>query len=154
MDTLTLRIGSVDEPDVRALIERHHALMRSTSPEESCHVMEPEALADAAAVLVVAEAETKVLGIGAFNDLGGGHVELKSMHTSDAARGHGVGRAVLLELIRRAQASGAIRMSLETGSQTEFEAARALYEKHGFTYCPPFGHYVEDPLSVFMTRQI
>ena len=35
-----------------------------------------------------------------------------------------------------------------------FEAARRLYESFGFTYCPPFGDYVEDPHSVFMTKAL
>ena len=154
MDALTLRRASVAEPEVRALIERHHALMRSTSPEESCHVMAPDALDDAGAVLIVAEAEGIVLGVGAYTDLGAGHAELKSMHTAEAARGKGVGRAILLDLMARAQAAGLQRMRLETGSAAEFAAARGLYEAHGFEECAPFGSYVEDPLSVFLTRAL
>ncbi len=116
--------------------------------------MEPDALAEAGAVLIVAEEDGVVLGVGAFKDLGDGHAELKSMHTADAARGKGIGRAILLDLMARAAALGATRMSLETGSQAEFAAARSLYLAHGFELCRPFGEYVEDPLSVFMTRQL
>ena len=43
-------------------------------------------------------------------------------------------------------------MSLETGSAPAFAPARSLYESFGFTYCPPFGDYVDDPNSVFLTR--
>ena len=35
-----------------------------------------------------------------------------------------------------------------------FEPAQRLYEGFGFAYCPPFGDYVEDPNSVFMTRAL
>jgi putative acetyltransferase len=35
-----------------------------------------------------------------------------------------------------------------------FRPARRLYENAGFTECPPFEGYVEDPNSVFMTRLI
>jgi putative acetyltransferase len=35
-----------------------------------------------------------------------------------------------------------------------FVPARTLYEQAGFSYCPPFGDYVEDPNSVFMTRTL
>ena len=144
----------MDEPGVRALIEHHHALMRSTSPPESCHVMEPGALAEAGAILIAAELDDQILGVGAYKKLGDGHAELKSMHTAQAARGKGVGRAILKELMQRSKASGATRLSLETGSQSEFAAARALYAGHGFEFCAPFGDYVEDPLSVFMTRTL
>jgi putative acetyltransferase len=36
----------------------------------------------------------------------------------------------------------------------EFEAARQLYEGFGFTYCAPFGEYIEDPNSVYMTLEL
>ena len=32
--------------------------------------------------------------------------------------------------------------------------ARRLYERFGFTRCGPFGSYVEDPNSVFMTLEL
>jgi putative acetyltransferase len=35
-----------------------------------------------------------------------------------------------------------------------FEPARNLYSGFGFTYCNPFAQYVEDPHSVFMTREL
>ena len=33
-----------------------------------------------------------------------------------------------------------------------FLPAQRLYESFGFVYCGPFGDYVEDSYSVFMTR--
>jgi len=50
--------------------------------------------------------------------------------------------------------NGYQRISLETGSQDFFKAARNLYEKFGFTYCEPFGEYALDPHSQFMTRAL
>lgn len=44
--------------------------------------------------------------------------------------------------------------SLETGSMEAFEPAQKLYESFGFTRCGPFGDYVEDPNSVFMTLRL
>jgi putative acetyltransferase len=35
-----------------------------------------------------------------------------------------------------------------------FAAARALYAGFGFIMCPPFGTYVLDPNSVFMTLDL
>jgi putative acetyltransferase len=43
------------------------------------------------------------------------------------------------------------RLSLETGSWDYFQPAVALYRSHGFVECPPFGDYVPDPNSIFMT---
>jgi putative acetyltransferase len=46
------------------------------------------------------------------------------------------------------------RLSLETGSMDAFAPARSLYARFGFQQCGPFGDYVEDPNSVFMTREL
>lgn len=154
MDTLSLRAARPDEPGVAALLMRHHALMRATSPEESCHVMDPSALADAGAHLIVVEEAGTVLAVGAVKDLGLGHGELKSMHTAAEARGRGLARMILRGLMAHARDMGLTKVSLETGSAPDFAPARALYSAEGFVACDPFGAYVDDPLSVFMTRAI
>jgi putative acetyltransferase len=46
------------------------------------------------------------------------------------------------------------RLSLETGSWDYFRPARALYRKHGFVECAPFGGYLPDPNSVFMSLDL
>jgi putative acetyltransferase len=57
-------------------------------------------------------------------------------------------RHILGEAARR----GYRRLSLETGSQPHFVPARSLYASFGFHSCGPFGDYVDDPNSVFMTK--
>jgi putative acetyltransferase len=76
------------------------------------------------------------------------------MHTAQAARRTGVGSAMLRHIIATARARGMARLSLETGSWDYFAPARALYASHGFVECGPFGDYVLDPNSVFMTLEI
>lgn len=76
------------------------------------------------------------------------------MRTAEAFRGRGVGRAMLDHLLAEAKARGYTRVSLETGSQPFFAPAWALYEGAGFRDCPPFGPYVEDPHSRFMTKEL
>jgi putative acetyltransferase len=73
------------------------------------------------------------------------------MHTAEPLRGRGVGSAILRHVIAAARARGMTRLSLETGSWPYFAAARALYARHGFVECAPFGDYRLDPNSVFMT---
>jgi putative acetyltransferase len=92
-----------------------------------------------------------VLGVGALKRLSPDHGEVKSMHTAEAARGRGVASALLGRIVESARAAGLTRLSLETGSWPYFAPARALYARHGFTECGPFGDYREDPNSVFMT---
>jgi putative acetyltransferase len=80
--------------------------------------------------------------------------EVKSMHTAEPSRRKGIGTAMLRHIIATARAQGMSRLSLETGSWEFFEPARALYRKHGFIECAPFGDYVLDPNSIFMTLSI
>ena len=76
------------------------------------------------------------------------------MRTAPRARGRGVATSLLEHVVRDATARGVVRLSLETGSMEFFAAARALYARSGFEPCDPFGSYVEDPNSVFMTRRL
>ncbi len=154
MDTLNVRPARYDEPGVAAIIAAHFKLMRATSPEESCHVMPADALAAEGAELRAAELGGSVVGIGALKEIAPQHGEVKSMHTLAAARGHGAARAILKALMDHARAAGMTRLSLETGSTEEFIAARQLYASEGFEDCAPFGNYIEDPLSTFMTRSL
>ncbi|APX10264.1 GNAT family N-acetyltransferase [Tateyamaria omphalii] len=156
MDALSVTPDTPATPDVQALLGRHFALMRSQSPAESCHVMEPETLLEAGATLYAARNGDgdEVLGVGALTVIAPGHGELKSMHTAAEARGRGVARAILAALLEAARQKGLDRVSLETGSAEVFAPARALYAAHGFEECPPFGAYTLDPLSVFMTRTL
>ena len=134
---------------------RHHALMRATSPAESCHVMSADDLRAAGArVIVGRDAAGEVQAIGAYLPLGNGGAELKSMHCDARLRGQGAGRAVLQALMAAARSEGITSLWLETGTADAFTPARALYASEGFAECPPFGAYRPDPLSTFMTRQL
>ena len=95
-----------------------------------------------------------LLGVGALKRLSNDGAEIKSMHTVADRRRGGVGSAMLLHIIEAARAMGISRLSLETGSWDYFVPARELYRKHGFVECPPFGEYVADPNSVFMSRDL
>ena len=145
---------SLNDDDVTALLLAHHGMMRAATPEESCHVMDPSGLQHAGAQMFGVRLEGKLLGVGALVEIGDGHGEVKSMHTASAARGRGVGRDVLRHLVEVARGTGITRLSLETGAEEMFFAARQLYLSEGFELCPPFGDYTLDPLSVFMTRQL
>lgn len=150
----TIRPARASEPEVATLISTHFELMRASSPEESCHVMDADALERKDALMFVAENQGVVVGIGALKVIDDGHGEVKSMHTAKTVRGKGVARQILLALIDAARERKITRLSLETGTYDMFAPARALYAAEGFTTCPPFGEYIEDPLSTFMTRQV
>ena len=103
---------------------------------------------------LMATADVSVRALCALKDLGDGHGELKSMHTTAAARGRGVGGAIVVHLVDVAITRGMTRVSLETGTPEAFAPARSLYASHGFVECGPFGDYLLSPWSTFMTRAL
>jgi putative acetyltransferase len=143
-------------PDVIALLQEHVAQMRATAPIESCHALDVDTLRGPNITFWTAreEATGALLGCGALNVFAPGHAEIKSMRTTAASKRRGVGRAVLGAILAGARQRELERVSLETGSAPFFEPAHALYKAAGFTMCPPFGEYIEDPHSYFMTLEL
>lgn len=61
---------------------------------------------------------------------------------------------MLRHIIQTARERGLSRLSLETGASEYFVPARSFYKSHGFEECPPFGDYVVDPNSVFLSLDL
>jgi len=139
------------DEQVRALVERHLTFGRSFTPLEDAHALEVDELLDPAIVLFAARDGDAVLGIGALKEIDDGHGELKTMHTAAAARGRGIGRAILDHLLAEAHRRGYHRVSLETGTMDAFAPARSLYAGAGFTPCPPFGDYRQSQYAIYLT---
>lgn len=138
--------------DLSLLFERHTADMHADTPPESIHMMDKGALAAPGIRFFVLRDAGVPLAMGAYKRIDGTHAEIKSMHVLTEARGRGLSKTMLDHLVAAARADGIARLSLETGVQPTFVAARALYERAGFVDCPPFEGYVPDPNSVFMTK--
>lgn len=151
---LHIRCDDLSGAAIRALLDEHLQHMRSIGPPESVHALELDELRGPDISFWCAWRGDRLAGCGALKQLDAGHAEIKSMRTAVDARRGGVGAAMLAHLIEIARARGLRRLSLETGSMVEFEPARRLYERFGFTYCEPFADYVPDPASVFMTRRL
>jgi putative acetyltransferase len=141
-------------PDLELLFQRHTADMHADTPPESIHMMDKGALAAPGIRFFVLRDGGEALAMGAFKRIDASHAEIKSMHVLHEARGRGLSKAMLEHLIAEAQADGLTRLSLETGVQPTFIAARALYARAGFLDCPPFEGYELDPNSVFMTKAL
>ena len=142
------------QDDIKLLHERHTADMHADTPPESIHMLPADALAAPGIWFYVMRDGGRPVGMGAFKRIDGTHAEVKSMHILAEERGRGLARVMVEHLIKEAKAQGFERLSLETGVQPTFVAARALYERVGFEVCGPFEGYWDDPNSVFMTRAI
>jgi putative acetyltransferase len=90
-------------------------------------------------------------GFGALRQLTARHAEVKSMRASPAARGSGVGRALLQHIIAEARRRNYERLSLETGTATLHAPAILLYHSAGFKPCDAFADYQPSPHNQFFT---
>jgi putative acetyltransferase len=151
---MKIEIDDLSRPEVHALLNEHLQSMYALSPPESVHALDLERLREPGITFWSAWEDSLLLGCGALKELDHKHGEIKSMRTPKALRRRGAGRAMLAHLIEVASSRGYERLSLETGSMEAFKPAQRLYESLGFKYCGPFGEYVEDPNSVFMSLRL
>lgn len=140
--------------DLGDLMARHTEAMHADTPPESIHMLDAAELAAPGIAFHVMREDGRPIGMGAVKRVGKDGGEIKSMHVLAELRGRGLARKMLDHLVAEAQAAGLTRLSLETGSQDSFLAARRLYETAGFVPCPPFGDYREDPMSVYLTLSL
>lgn len=139
-------------PDLALLFDRHSADMHADTPPESIHMLDRGALAAPGIRFFVLREDGVALAMGAIKRIDATHAEIKSMHVLAETRGRGLSRHMLDHLLAAARSDGLRRLSLETGTQPTFIAARALYARAGFAECGPFGDYAPDPNSVYMTK--
>jgi putative acetyltransferase len=148
--TLTVRPGAPTSPEGRALLGASHALLTSLYPPEDNFFLSVEDLAAPHIDFWIAEGD-RPLGCVALARMDG-YGEVKSLFVDPAARGRGVGAALMAALEARAREAGLPLLRLETGD-TLTEAHR-LYARTGFAPCGPFGDYREGPHSVFMEKRL
>lgn len=143
--------AELDDPYLIRFLDDHLSDLLPTAPAESRHALDVSAMRASGVRIWAMRDHLEVLGTVALAPIVPGHEELKSMRSDPAHRGAGIGAALLQHVFEDARARGLARISLETGSMDFFSPARRLYSRAGFTECPPFGSYVVDPHSVYMT---
>ena len=146
--------GGLDDPRVQDLLAHHFYTARAETALGSAHALDLNGLRSPDIHFWTAWDGDCVIAVGALKLLSESHGEIKSMHTQQSHRRKGAGSAMLRHIMAIARQMGLSRLSLETGSWPYFDAARTLYKNHGFVECPPFGSYIVDPNSVFMTLEL
>ena len=140
--------------DVAELLREHLAHMHEVTPPESIHAFDLAALRVPEITFWCAREAGELLGCAALRELDASTGEIKSMRTATAHLRRGIATRLLLHLLDEAARRGYRTLYLETGAMDAFAPARALYTRHGFRRCGPFGSYTDDPNSVFMTRDL
>ena len=150
---ITIVPATPDSADALQLITELDAHLNAIPyPPQSRHALSVERLLrEGVAFFVVRYGETPA-GCGGVKLFGTEYGEIKRMYVRPAQRGLGLGKAILDRLAQYTRERHVNVLRLETGIyQTE---AIGLYERYGFQRRPPFGEYVEDPLSVYMEKSL
>jgi putative acetyltransferase len=149
---MNIAFETPDQPDIIALIADLDAYQLTLYPPESVYALDMASLKQPNVLFAVArDADGAAVGCGAMV-VTPEFAEVKRMYVRPEARGQGLARRVLSMLEREAAQRGSTLYTLETGpSQPE---AIALYERLGYERCGPYGDYRDDPLSVFMRKQV
>lgn len=151
---MDIRLDDVTGPEISGFILEHLENMRAITPEGSVYAHALDRLRAPDVTMWSAWEGSALVGCAALQELDSVSGEIKSMRTSEAWRRKGVAAALLRHIIGEAERRGYETLYLETGATDRFDAARALYAKHGFETCGAFGDYANDPHSFFMRRRL
>ncbi|MGB0682863.1 MAG: GNAT family N-acetyltransferase [Magnetovibrionaceae bacterium] len=140
---------------VSAIVATHLSFARASSPACQAFALDVEALKAPEMSFWVAwwNAKTPV-GCCGLLAREGGFGEIKSMHTLEAHRGHGIGALLVDHVLKEAGRRGYGRVGLETGKGEPFFPARRLYARAGFVACDAFPPYENDTFSYCMMRAV
>jgi len=148
---MRIEIDDVSRPQVLALLEEHLRNMYELSPPEHVFAFDAARLRQPGIVFWTAWEGDVLLGCAALKELSPTQGEVKSMRTPARLRRQGTGRVLLNHILQVARERGYRELFLETGNHPAFAPAHALYKSVGFRDCGPFGNYVENGNSVFMS---
>jgi putative acetyltransferase len=151
---MDIRVDDLTSPEIIELLHEHLQSMALHSPPESVHALDLDALRKPELTFWSVWQNSELMGCGAIKELDSRHGEIKSMRTMSIHLRKGVAARLMHHILEEARRRSYRRLSLETGSMEAFAPARSLYARFGFKPCRPFADYVEDPYSVFMTREV
>lgn len=143
-----LRTDSTN-PDFQYLVHQLDHDLRVRDGEDHVFLAELNHVA-ALPYAVVAYADGKPVGCGAFQAVGPELVEIKRVFVQPTFRGQGIAQAVLAAVEQWAQEAGYAGYLLETG-RNQPEAIR-LYERSGYHHIANFGKYIGVANSLCMQK--
>ncbi|MCW6035440.1 GNAT family N-acetyltransferase [Spirulina subsalsa FACHB-351] len=152
MDNFVIRVSDPAEPKIGQLLERLNQYLMELYPPEVNYIPSLESLRQPNVTFLAACLQEEVIGCGALIDQQGKYGEIKRLFVKPEFRRLKIGDRLLASLEKSAISLNLPWIRLETGI-LQPEALR-LYEKRGYQPCPPFDCYKEDPLSVFLQKQL
>ncbi|MGL6110597.1 MAG: GNAT family N-acetyltransferase [Rubrivivax sp.] len=154
-----IRRESPDQPQVRVLLRSLDDYLGELYEPQHNHILSVTELLSPQVVFLVARQQGRAVGCGAFRRMPGAaatggqaYGEIKRMMVEPAARGGGLGAALLARLEQQLVDEGLNLALLETGAaQSE---AVGLYERAGYRRRAAFGGYPDNGLSLFYEKRL
>lgn len=140
--------ASLDDPTAQELTEASKAEMNSHYGGRPGSGAPPRAEEFVApnGIFLLALGDGEAIGCGGLCRFDETTAEIRRMYVAPRARGRGISRAILAELLAGGRELGYLHARLETGyAQRE---AIGLYETSGFERIPCWGPYITDERSV------
>ncbi|WP_422343404.1 GNAT family N-acetyltransferase [Parasphingorhabdus sp.] len=147
---MDIRLDDLTGKPVQALLAAHLSGMQENSPPGSVYALDLTGLKAPDVSVWTGWDGERLMGVGALKELSDTAGEIKSMRTDAAYLRKGVGARILDHIISVAKLRGYNRLSLETGSGAEFDAALNLYRKYGFENGAAFGGYEASDFNQFL----
>jgi putative acetyltransferase len=141
-----------DTPAAISLIAELEAVLDPLYPSESRHGYSVDKLLAEGVAFFLLRANETPAACGGVQLVGREYGELKRMYVRPQFRGLGFAKLMLNHLTDYVRSQDIPLLRLETGIH-QHEAIR-LYERTGFYRIPPFGPYIDDPLSLYYEKSI
>ena len=141
-----------DDPRATAMLAEFTADMGVRYPGSPPTPASAEQFTGPVGVFLVGLAGDEPVVCGGLRPHGPGEGELKKLFVSPAARGTGLGRALVRALVEHGRAAGLRRLVLQTG--VEQPEAIALYADAGYRPVAGYGIYACSAGAVFLGKQL
>ena len=151
---MQIREDDLTSASVRSLLELHLKGMQGASPPGHVFALDLSGLQRPDVTVWTAWEVDTAVGVAALRRLDADTGELKSMRTHPEHLRKGVAAALLEHVIGQARARRLKRLSLETGSGPDFDAALTLYRRRGFRDGEAFGDYRRSAFNQFLHLEL
>ena len=138
------------------LVEAHWFEMGELYGDTGPCLFRPSDVYGPGAVFLAAYEGLNAIGCGALRQmvrddvLSPGEAEVKRVYVRPSHRNRGIARQIMEALEALAPSMDYKVLTLETGSLQPF--AVRLYRNMGYSDSDPFGEYIDDPRSVFLSK--
>jgi len=143
---------SPKDKEAKKLIDELDDYLKCLYPAESNYLDSVEELSKDNVHFVGAFENENIVGCGSVKIMDQDYGEIKRVYVPPKYRGKGISKIIMNSLENFLMNSHIKVVRLETGIHQK--EAIGLYTKRGYKRTAPFGTYREDPLSIFMEKNL